>query len=489
MKKEVFERLKYRNQYLLTPSSVECPFLHYRFNVGSKYVLYAHIDLVVNSVEQENVKLILLGDLFDYISPVKNNEDILKDLIDYEFDSLIDAIGRYSGRYVIIYMKGEELKLFHDPTATRKIFYCNSQGEVWMASQPHLLAKILGLGKTMDPELLNFYESKEFILLRNANIGNITLYDEIRQLMPNHFLEVHGMKVIRFWPKIKIERRSLKEVTTQSAKLIEGFMESITNRYEVMLPVTAGKDSRMLLAASKRFKEKVYYYINKSGDLTENSADISVPRRLLTDLNLDFHIQEPSSEVDDEFKKIYFYNNEYESEEFLSIIYNYFIKFGNKVNLPGNMASAGLEFYKSKRIKTSGKRLAKLNYVERYLFAINYYEHWIAQRLDLIQTLKIDMIDLFYWEERLANWGTQLQSAKDIAQEDINPFNSRELIVLFLSVDPEYIAIPFFKLQKGIIKLLWPDLLKVPFNPGWRTSLRRLLKPMGILDVYYRLKN
>lgn len=489
MKKEEFERLKYRNQYLLTPSSIECPFLHNRFKVGGEYVFYTHKDLVVNSVDQEDVKLILLGDLFDYISPEKNNEEILKDLIDYEFDSLLEAIGRYTGRYVIIHLKGDKLNLAHDQMASRKVYYSNSQGKVWMGSQAHLLAKVLGFEKTNKPELLSYYSSQEFVRLNHANIGDLTLYDEIRQLMPNHFLEVNGMKVSRYWPKAKIEKRPLKEVTIECAKMIEGYMASITRRYEVMIPVTAGKDSRIMLAASKRFKDRVYYYINKPENLAYNNPDITVPRRLLADLNLDFNIQVPSSEVDEEFKKVYFYNNEYASTEFLPIIYNYYTKFPNKINLPGLWAAAGMAAYKSKKIKKTGRRLAQLNHVDHYSFAIKYYDDWIAKRQYLFQSLKFEMIDLFYMEEGLANWGTQIQTEKDVAQEEINLFNSRDLVTLFLSVKPKFISTPYFKLHIGIIKLLWPEVLKIPINPGLRTSLQKILKPIGLLDAYYRLKN
>lgn len=489
MKKEETERLKYRNHYLLTPSEIECPFLHNRYEVGEKYVLYTHKDLVVSSVEQDSVKLILLGDLFDYKSPEKNNEEILNDLVDFEFDSLLELIGRYTGRYVIIHLNGDELNLVHDPIASRKIYYCNSQENVWMASQAHLLAKVRGFGKTNNPELLHYYSSQEFARLNNANICDITLYDEIRQLMPNHFLEVRGNKAIRYWPKAKIERRPLKEVSKECAKMIEGYMESITNRYEVMLPVTAGKDSRILLAASKRFKEKVYYYLNKPESLSENNPDVTVPRRLLADLNLDFNILVPPGEVDEQFKKIYFSNNEYANTQYLPIIFNYYDKFPTKINLPGNMAAAGLEFYKSTGIKHTGRRLAQLNSLEHYSFSTKQYDKWIADRQYLFQSLKFEMINLFYWEERLANWGTQIQIEKDIAQEEINLFNSRDLIALFLSVKPKYVAMPFFKLHERIIKLLWPDALKIPINPGLRTSLQKILKPVGLLDVYYRLKN
>jgi len=489
MKKEEIERLKYRNQYLLTPSGIECPFLHEIINVGEKYTLYTHKDLVVNLIEQDDIKLILLGDLFDYSSPEKNNKEILKDLIACDFEALPERLGRYTGRYVILQLIGDKLNLIHDPIASRKIYYCNAQGDMWMASQSHLLARVLGFKKTKNTELLHYYSSSEFVRLSNANIGDLTLYDEIRQLMPNHLLEVNAKKAFRYWPKTIVEKKPIKEVTRKCATMIEGYMESITNRYEVMLPVTAGKDSRLLMAATKRFKEEVYYYINKSEDLTEDHTDISIPKKLLADLNLDFNIELPPSNVDEKFRKIYFNNNEYASTEFLPIIHNYYAKFRNKINLPGNIAAGGLEFYKSKGIKKTGKRLAQLNHIDHYSFACEYYDNWLAERQDLFQSLNFEMIDLFYWEERLANWGTQLQTDKDIAQEEINLFNSRDLVVLFLSVKPRNIAVPFFKLQKDIMKLLWPEVLKTPINPGFRTNLQMILKPLGLLDVYYRLKN
>jgi len=488
MKNEEIERLKYRNQYLLTPSRIECPFLSNCREVRGNYFLYTHTDLIVTSVDQEDAEIILLGDLFDHVHPEKSNEDIVRDLIDLEFDSILNGLGRYAGRYVLIYSKGDMLNLVHDPIAARKVYYCTSQGEVWMASQAHLLARVLGFGKSTNPEVLDYYKSEEFVRLNHANIGDLSFYDEIRQLMPNHFLDVNEFRTLRYWPKAKIERRPLKEVARECANIFEGFMESITNRYEVMLPVTAGKDSRLLMAATRRFKEKVYYYINKSEKLAGEDSDISVPGRILANENLDFHVLNPSPEVDRDFRYIYFFNNEFASREFLPVIYNYYKNFGHKVNLPGHNAAGGLEFYKLTRINKTGEGLARLNKVDRYVFATDYYTRWIDETEELCQTCNIEMITLFYWEERLANWGTQIQLEKDMAQEDFNLFNSRDLVDLFLSVDPKYTEIPFFKLHIEIIKLLWPELLRFPINPGWRTSLRKVLKPIGMLDLYYRLK-
>jgi hypothetical protein len=489
MKLEEIERLKYRSQYLLTPSSIECPFVCNVVEVVGNYFLYTHKDLIVTSAEQADTRIILLGDLFDYRSPEKGNQDILKDIIHLEFDAILDAIDRYTGRYVIIYHKSDKISLLHDPIAARKIYYCSSLGDVWIASQSHLLAEVLGFAKSTNPEIQDYYRSKAFASLSNANIGDTTYYDEIKQLMPNHFLDVNEFKIIRYWPRERIERRPLKEVTQEFAEIIKGYMESIINRYEVMLPVTAGKDSRILMAAAKRFKEKIYYYVNKSENMTDKDSDISVPMRLFSNENLGFHVLDPSNEVDKDFSEIYFYNNKFASKEYLPIIYNYNKNFGNRVNLPGNNPAAGLEYYKRKRVIKSGARLAHLNGVSSYSYAEDYYNKWIDERMELFQTFNIEMITLFYWEERLANWGTQIQLDKDIAQEDVNPFNSRDLVVLILSVNPKYIEIPYYRFHTEIIKLLWPELLNVPINPGWRTSLQKAFKAIGLLDLYYALRH
>ncbi|MEN8249998.1 MAG: hypothetical protein ABFS32_13780 [Bacteroidota bacterium] len=488
MNEKVSTKLKFRNQYILAPHSIDCPFLFNSLSLLGSSVLYTHVDLKVTQYAKGELRLILLGDMFDYKKTGNDNKDILKAISDENFSRFLKNINRYAGRFVIIYQNGDMLRLIHDTTAARKVYYSNWQDKLWFASQPHLLAGILGINRSKNRESLKFYESKDFVRLFNSNIGNFTIYDEIRQLLPNHFLDVNSFTVTRYWPNKKIEYQPINEVAKKCAQMIEGFMESITNRYNVMLPVTAGKDSRILLAATKRFTDKVFYYVNKGDSMNKESPDITVPRELLSKLDLEFNILNPNIEVDEDFKKIYYQNNTLASSSFLPLIYNYYLNFENRVNLPGNIASAGFEVYKNRRMKITGKNLAKLNQLSQFGIAENYYNKWILESQEVCRKHNVNMLNLFYWEERLANWGTQIQIEKDIAQEDINPFNSRDLVGLFLSVHPKYISIPFFKLHRRIIKILWPEVLQIPINPGRRTTLLKLFKSIGILDIYYRLK-
>ncbi|MFO7669614.1 MAG: hypothetical protein R6W31_08160 [Bacteroidales bacterium] len=489
MKQEEIERLRFRNQYILAPKSVKCPFLNEEYIVNDTYRLYSHVDLHITIAEVNGTKIWLLGDLFDFESPQKSNFEILIDLLVLDYDGILHKLGKYTGRFVLIYKSREDLKLVHDATAARKIYYSLGNGDAWFSSQSYLLAKVLQMKKTHHPEILDYYNSQEFILKNNANIGDTTIYDGIRQLMPNHYFDVKTSSRYRYWPSCRIDdQRPLKEVASNCAHMVKGFMEGIMHRYEVMLPVTAGKDSRTLMAATKSNPERVYYYINKENHVDDNFIDITIPKKLLGNLDLKFHVLDPYIEVDDDFRRVYFENNEFGSEKYLPLIYNYYLNFNNKVNLPGNTATAGSEWFMGRKITVTGENLAKKNRVGKWSFAIDYYDQWIKEIGVFCPENNINLIDLFYWEERIANWGNQIQLDKDISQEDINVFNSRDLVMQYLSVHPKYLEIPTFKVYVKVIDKLWPELLNVPINKGFKKTLIKVLKTGGVLNLYLKFK-
>jgi hypothetical protein len=489
MKANEIQRLIYRRQYLMAPRAVECPFMNVAHTINEKYILYAHADLPITEYVKDQIRLVLLGDIFDYESINKNNQDILADLFDNDFLSLLEKSNKYTGRYVLIYSGSDGILMAHDATATRKIYYSRTDEEIWCSSQPHLLAKILDCKNTGDISKQAFYNSKVFQRLNNSNIGDTTYFDEINQVLPNHYLQFSGCKSIRYWPDKKIDRIPLKVAAKECSKMIKGFMESISNRYDIMLPVTAGYDSRLLLAGTRDIQNKVYYYINKDKPLHEDNPDMAIPKALLKKLNLEFHILDPYIAIDKDFEKAFLNNNRYASRFFLHHIYNYYLNFQNKVNLPGNIASH--PFWKDKFFKKhiTVQYLAFINGVEQYEFARKKYKEWLSESYDICMQSRIRIVNLFYWEERLGNWGTQIQMEKDIAQEEFNPFNSRKLMCLYFSVKQDYNQIPDLQMHREIIKNLWPELLDFPFNPSLKHAMLSGLKKLGLLNFYNALKS
>jgi hypothetical protein len=483
------ERLRYRRQYVLLPFQTECPFQNELYVVDDKYTLYTHIDLTVTLAESDDTKLFLLGDIFDFAHTGHNNLQILNSLLKLSFTSLLSHISRYNGRFVLIFSSKGQIKILHDAASARKVYYFRHQTGVCCASQQHLLAKILNLGFTHDAVRARFYNSKEFRVLNHSNIGNTTCYDGMLQLIPNHYLELTTSASVRYWPSKRIESRSFDEVVDHSSRILKGHMESIINRHKVMLPVTAGKDSRLLLSATANHTDKVFYYINKESWLNEKSMDIAIPSKLLRKLGISYNIIDPYVPLDEDFKKVYFENNPLASELYLPLIYNYYLNFSDRINMPGIFINVAEDIYETKGEPLSPALMAHFMHTEKFSVATEYLTNWYKESKDICAECNIDVLYLLYWEERIANWGTQIQIDKDIAQEDIIPFNSRLLIETMLQADVVERERPDFRLTYEMTRKLWPQTLQMPINPHLKQTVLMISKTMGVMKpakyLYY----
>ncbi|MBN2481971.1 MAG: hypothetical protein JXB19_09545 [Bacteroidales bacterium] len=482
------QNLKYRRQYLITPVEIDCPFSHKKFILNSNYILYVHMDLVTSEVRNNENRIFLLGDIFDFRIPEKDNRSILNDLIGLDFISLSKKLSDYTGRYLLIFQNDHELKLIHDAIALRKIYYAQIRDLVWFASQPYLLARILNLKETKIPSKIAYYNAHDYMELYSPNIGNITIFDEIFQVLPNHYFDAGNSKVIRYWPGEKMQPIDIEEAAERCASIIKGYMKSITARYNVMLPVTAGKDSRLLLAATKDLTDKVFYYINKDYDMDLRNNDIRIPQKLLPKLGLKFHLVNPYIPINEDFKRIYFENHYRAVTRYLPIIHNYYQNFSGKINLPAIMAFYPENQNKFKKFQITPLLLAKINEVSQYDFAIDYYTEWLSKNLEMCKNNNIDIINLYFWEDRCANYITQVTQEKDVAQDDIFPYNSRLLVSLFLSVGYKLSLRPKYLFFKKIIKKLWPEVLQEPMNPSPRAHFKYFLNSLGFMDIYNRIK-
>mgnify|MGYP001769940581 CR=1 FL=1 len=163
MKPEEKERLKFRRQYLITRKDIQCPFLHQTIELGQDFRLHVHIDLPVTVGSRNGIQLILLGDILDWKCPEKGNSEIINDLIEGDFGHFLINTADYAGRYVLIHIVSSAIKLMHDATACRKIYY-HMGNDISCASQPHLLAQVLGIKETTAPEKKCFYELDREVL-------------------------------------------------------------------------------------------------------------------------------------------------------------------------------------------------------------------------------------------------------------------------------------------------------------------------------------
>ena len=482
-----YERLIYRRQYVIGRLIPLCPFSHKIQLLSKEYSLFYHIDLVFTRVTDNKNTLILLGDIYDYKNPKNSNKDILNQLIGSDFDALLKWTSEMAGRFVLIYHNEKNIRILHDASACRKIFYTVKDGNICCASTQHLLARVSGYQKTSNKSLLDYYQSPEFKSNFNSNIGYLTYYDEIKQVLPNHYLNIDPFEIVRYWPNKQLASISLEECVSRSVEMIKGFVMAAYSRYPLMVPITSGYDSRIILAALKEIKDKIFFYLNSSED-TIDSADSRVSSAMLGRFNVKMNLLNIDKSVDDRFRDIYFQNNPLATHEFLPIIYNYYKNFPEKLNLPGGTIPIIKALYHFSAKEITPDLLAKSYHLDKFEIAHDFYKDWFNKTKDVAKRYNYNIYDLLYWEDRTCNWGTQTQLDKDIAQEEFVPFNSRELISTMLAYDKKYRQKPYFKLNKEIIRRLWPSLLEFPFNPSFKKSIKEMLISLKLYKPYMKFK-
>jgi hypothetical protein len=201
----MLDRIKFfrRRQFVLGPEYINFEGWH-RLNLFENFMLTLHPDLSLTIVASQNKKAVLLGYAIDPYHPELNNEGILQRFVtgDVTINTIIEGLETLSGRFILMISCPQGSWLFHDACALRQVQYCiDLNGSVWCATQAETLAE--NFGYTHDEEVLSYrntsaayrFDKEEFWLINDRSP-----YREIRNLLPNHYLDLRKGKAIRYWP-------------------------------------------------------------------------------------------------------------------------------------------------------------------------------------------------------------------------------------------------------------------------------------------------
>jgi hypothetical protein len=484
----MLNQLEYRRQFIISREIIEALDTWQHRQVDDVHV-FAHPDLKITAKNCNSKLILLLGDIFDPTNPEKSNDDIISSVINNvsNFGDLIAIIKQYVGRYALIHYDKTRFVILHDPLGLREIYYCTQPNKIICGSQPNLIAAFSEpeLGPTNDPEILHFYEhDMRQVRAKRLWVGENTYYKNIKHLMPNHYLDIESLSASRYWPNTRIESIEFPEAVKLSCDYLKGALKAITLRYDVMMAVTAGTDSRSLLAASKDVKDKIYYFINKDAHLNDKSADIRISKSIFEKINTPFHIHNVDGPVDQGFMKIFLKNVFMSTDLISSTIYNvYFKHHQNKVNLLG-VGEIGRDYYGKAPNDLTGYYLARSLKYKDSKYATSQCEQWLKEAQIAAEKYNVDVMKMFLWEVLLGNWGVVGNSESDIAIEEFDPYDSHYIYEIMLSIEQN--QGDFFE---AIIKEMWPELLQFPVNPPetLKDLIKKWLTDIGLFQPLKRV--
>lgn len=454
----------------------------------------AHPDLemcVVNTGDQ-NKKAILIGFALDPSRPEASSVEVLSRLVNAvtSKNELIKWVRNLSGRFVLIFMDGNDLYLFHDPLGLRSVYYTWFDNQFFCGSQPYILQQVLPI--TVADDFTDYLKSsyvkgtKEHWIPSGAN-----LFNRVEHLVPNHYLALSSRKQLRFWPDRELTPLSLKSGAELASKLLSQLITAAHFRFKLALPLTAGWDSRLTLCGAKDWAAELYFYTLQYRDLKTDSADIAIARTMLSSFGLQHHLVDCRRSLDHEFGRVYCENSPMAHLDDWG-----HIAFGMLQGYPSDcvcLKSNGAEicrcfFYHSGKHKAIGsvEQIISLEPGWAGLALIsNALNSWFPDARRVAEQAGIDLLDLFYWEHRIGGWQAQSQLEWDIVQEVFTPFNDRSLLETMLSVPAQYRSGADFPLFKEMYRLLWPEVLNYPINPpeGLVGHLKEQLHHLGLAEL------
>jgi hypothetical protein len=443
------------------------------FDVGASLVLTVTPPFPVSRVRDGARSLCLLGYALDPVNPERDDEQVLRALLAETRDAndVVRACSDLGGRWAALYEDPDRTLLFHDAGGLRQVFFGEAGGALWCGSRSHSLARRLELEPSQSAA--GFIASTEFDSMDGGRWwpGYGTSFAELDRLLPNHALDLRSGESFRYWPEERLPEISFEAAVRKIAADLRGTLSATAARFDPTFLVTAGRDSRSILACSRSVcRDLTYVSIGEPDD-----KDVTVPRRLLAKAGLENHRVSLDGLPTDEFWRRYLVDAPFAERSYAATaeaVAPYLGK--DRVAIVGSVAEVARSYYASRLepgTPVDAAALAGVTHMGLHPFASAEFEKWLDS-VPAFRDSGVDPLDLFYWEQRVGSWLANWIGDYDLIWWDcVVPYNSRSLLAAALGIPAEH-RVRGFEWQRRVIEIEWPELLEVPFNEEARSPLR-----------------
>jgi len=302
----------------------------------------------------------------------------------------------------------------------------------------------------------------------------ITWRTDVRRLLPNFFLDLVLWKSTRHWPSHRIDRnrdtaRAIRKISDSISFIIDSTCASDPARFGL----SAGRDSRMLLACARKSLENIEF-VSWMGDRNRiwQMIDVEVALHISRDFRLQHRILDfiPPTPEDLDFWLAEVGISTGEPNGWRHSATARQLLSGRSLIL-GNAGEVGRSFY-WEADDLDGMCIEPVELAQRLGFpllpeSIQETSHWLATFEATPRTFALDMA---YIEQRLGAWaGAMGWEPIASGRRVVQGFSSRAIFEQMLSLPEAYRWEQ--QLTKDIVESNWPELLKYPIN----TPISKLL--------------
>ncbi|MGD8310067.1 MAG: hypothetical protein PVG98_11560 [Chromatiales bacterium] len=303
--------------------------------------------------------------------------------------------------------------------------------------------------------------------------AGLTRSPGIRRVLPNHFLDLDRWETRRHWLHRAPQRASGSEAVLLAERIggrIQHQVSAVCRALPTYLSLTAGRDSRMLLACSRHVVDRITF-ITFAYSGQETVADVSISKALSRRLGLRSTIL-PVADVDDDIKKRYLARIGYAGHWGKSCDF-YYAAARNldpaRAFLPGFGGEVGRAFYWKKLPNAADipapEQLLSVMNVSASATAVSAMRRW----LDGIQPPNAhSLLDQLYLEQRLGCWAAPHMYGFAPFAVTLTAFCHREVFGAMARLPVEYVRKQ--RLTDDVVSRYWPETASFPYqrNTGIR---------------------
>jgi hypothetical protein len=365
----------------------------------------------------------------------------------------------FGGRFAVMLLGGRHTRIYLDPCGLLSLVYCAHQKVV--ASTPNLIPydRRTGDRVALAREMGIPYTNAMYPLW-------LTPRHNIDRLLPNHYLDLGNWQGVRHWPKKPLHgEASAAEAAATIATITKRNIRAVVSSTPTYLRLTAGQDSRMLLACARGVADRVELLTLPIPD-DGASIDVDTARRIARWSRLRHIVpkfETPKQEDLDEYMfRISYGTGEYRGWQAATMFKRVNPAYAQLDGGVGGLERIGevLDPGETKFSKITPERLICRCQAPHSTLTLSTIKQWL-------ETVPVDnafhILDLFEIEQRLGCWaGVWSYAECDGPGFVLFPMCHREIIERMMTL-PADVRISG-TLMKQIIEAEWPELLAWPFN-------------------------
>lgn len=293
----------------------------------------------------------------------------------------------------------------------------------------------------------------------------------VRRLLPNHTLDLSTWEVSRHWPVEPIERVAESDVEGITAQIdliassLARVIGELATRAPLVLPLTAGHDSRMLLATARDVMTRVEFVTYDYGD--SRKSDVSFARWFARDRGLK-HTVLPLRPAVAEAREEYLRAVGHDASDGKTRDTRLAAALipSDRGWVTGFAGEVGRAFYWRK----PGEVLGARDLIERMRLSVT--DSRIAAMKTWLDSLPDGdtefVLDLMYLEQRNGGWVSPQTYGAAGFEFNIYPMNQRAVLTAMLRLPVEYRRRK--RMPPAVVRSAWPELARYPIGrvPGLR---------------------